>query len=85
MTVFGDQTPTPDVQPAPDLEPAVDPDSDPAALAAAIDVVLDEAQEALASGDAASAGALLTAAEATSDALLDALAVPDVDDAGTLD
>ncbi len=44
---------------------------------------IDEAQEALASGDAASAGALLTAAEATSDALLDALGVADVDDAGT--
>lgn len=58
----------------------VDPDEDPVALAQAIDAVLDECQEAFAAGDMAAAGALLTAAEATVDALLAVFGVADEDD-----
>lgn len=61
-------------------EPSVDPDQDPGALAQAVDAILDEVQEALASGDTASAVALLTGAETTIDALLALLGVPDADD-----
>ena len=51
--VFGDNQPPDapapfDVPPAPDAVPvASDPDADPGALTAALDVVIDEAQEAL--------------------------------------
>lgn len=58
----------------------VDPDENVGSLAAAIDAVLDEVQDALAAGDIPTAVALVTAAEATSDALLDLLGIPDADD-----
>lgn len=57
-----------------------DPDEDPGALAQAVDAILDEVQEALAAGEIASAIALVTGAEATIDALLELLGVPDDDD-----
>lgn len=61
-----------------------DPDASPPDLALALDAVLDEVVEALGTGDVEQATQLVTAAEATSDALLEALGVPpsaDPDDA----
>jgi hypothetical protein len=63
-----------------DTGPTVDPDENVASLAVAIDAVLDEVQDALVAGDVPTATALVTAAEATSDALLEALGIPDADD-----
>jgi hypothetical protein len=58
----------------------VDPDESVAMLAQAIDATLDACQAACAGGDMPSCIALLTAAEATSDALLEALGLADPDD-----
>lgn len=63
-----------------DTGPQVDPDENVASLALALDAVLDEVQEALAAGDTDTATALVTAAEATADALLESLGIPDADD-----
>jgi hypothetical protein len=57
-----------------------DPDDDPGALAQALDAAIDAAQLALADDNPAQAAALLTAAEATSDALLAVLGLPDADE-----
>jgi hypothetical protein len=62
-----------------DLE-APDYDEDPRQLAAALDAVIDEAQDALAEGNVAQAQALLVGAESVSDNLLELLGVPDADD-----
>jgi HK97 family phage prohead protease len=64
-------------------EPAADPDEDPGKLAAAVDAALDEIVSALAEGDVASATDLATAAQATVDALLAVMGVPDADEATT--
>jgi hypothetical protein len=58
----------------------VDPDEDVGMLAQAIDATLDAAQAALAAGDIPSGVALVTAAEATCDALLEVLGLTDPDD-----
>jgi HK97 family phage prohead protease len=50
-------------------------------LVAALDAVLDQASAALDGGDTASAGALITAAEALADDLMDLLGIPDPGDA----
>lgn len=63
-------------------------DEDVTGLAQALDATIDAACGALDAGDVGSAQLLLTAADATSDALLEALGVPDADDAteqGALD
>ena len=59
------------------------PDPEPSALdlAQALDVVVDNAINALDSGDLPTATALLDSASATSDSLLDALGSPEVDTA----
>lgn len=49
-------------------------------LAMAVDASIDAIGDALAEGDVGQAQALQTAADATSDALLDALGLPDADD-----
>lgn len=59
-----------------------DYDEDPVALAQALDATIDEAQGALAEGNPAQAADLLTAAEATSDALLEVLGGVDADEPG---
>lgn len=66
-----------DVRSSVATERDADPDEDPAALAQAIDAVLDEVQEALAAGDVEAAIPLVTAAEVAVDALLLLLGVPD--------
>lgn len=57
-----------------------DYDEDPGRLAQALDATIDEAQGALADGNPDQAAALLTSAEATSDALLATLGVADADE-----
>jgi len=61
---------------------SVDPDEQPVALAQALDAVLDEISDALAEGDVAEAQSLVVAAEVTSDALLEALGVPEDEASG---
>jgi hypothetical protein len=61
-----------------DMQP--DPDDDPGQLAMALDAAIDAAQDALSEGNADQAAAILTAAEVTSDALLEMLGLPDADD-----
>jgi hypothetical protein len=63
-----------------DTAPAADGDATPAELAQAVDAALDACDAALDAGDIPAAKALLTAAEETSDSLLEALGVPDVVD-----
>jgi hypothetical protein len=46
----------------------------------ALDAAIDAAQDALSEGNADQAAAILTAAEVTSDALLEMLGLPDADD-----
>jgi len=74
--VLGQAVGTPPAQRA-----AADPDEDPGALAQAIDAVLDEVSDALDANDIPTATALLTAAEAVVDTLLEVLGVDDNDDA----
>lgn len=59
-----------------------DPDDDPGALAQAVDEALDACDDAWVAGDMGTARALLTAAMATCDALLEALGVDDPDEVG---
>lgn len=74
-------------QPSRDATAPGDADDDPAALASALDAVLDEAAELIAGVDlsalppeVAQACALITAAETTADALLEAMGIYDPDD-----
>ena len=62
----------------PEAEPA-DVESTPLELAQAIDATLDAADAAFDAGDIASAEALVTAAEETSDSLLEALGAPEAE------
>lgn len=57
-----------------------DDDDNVATLAQGVDAAIDAAGTALDGGNVAQAQALLTAADAASDALLDALGVSDADD-----
>lgn len=57
-----------------------DPDETPEGLAAAVDAVLDQALEAISAGEVEQGLALLTAAAASIDELLDALGVTDADE-----
>lgn len=59
-----------------------DSDEDPGVTAQALDAVIDATADALAEGNVAQAQALVTAADATSDVLLDELGVADADDPG---
>lgn len=54
--------------------------SSPLDLAVAVDSVLDAVQTAFSSGDIAGAQALVTAAEETTDSLLEALGSPEAED-----
>ena len=62
------------------MSDAPDYDEDPGALAQALDATIDAAQQAMAENNFGQAHALLTGAEATSDALLAVLGVPDADE-----
>lgn len=64
-----------------DGDTTVDADETVGGLAAALDATIDAVGETLDDGNVEQAQALLTAADVTSDALLEALGVPDADDA----
>lgn len=73
------------IEKATDDESSDDSDSDPVALAQAIDAVLDEIRDALDSEDVTTASDLLTSAETTIDELIDILGGVDADESQETD
>lgn len=80
MSDFGVSVPPDMASAMPEIPLGIDTDDDPGALAQAVDAAIDSAQVALAAGNPDQAAALLTAAEQTSDQLLEVLGVTDADE-----